>query len=75
MLWCLNNFKIWISLDTLSTSETSIILSFSRILMATFSPVNIWVATFTFPNVPSPKFLPSRIMYYYYQIFKVIKKF
>jgi len=29
--------------------------SFSKILIATFSPVGMWVANLTFPNVPFPK--------------------
>ena len=71
-------FKILISLVILSTSFLSLILSFSRILTATysikevlnlssivnqtsltFSPVKVWVASFTFPKVPFPKDFPK----------------
>ena len=55
---CLVSLRIWISLETLSTSATSEILSFSRIFTATLSPVRIWVPFLTFPNVPSPIVLP-----------------
>ena len=48
------SLRMWISLATLSTSETSVMRSFSRILMATFSPVKSCVPNFTFPKVPSP---------------------
>jgi len=48
-----------ISLDTLYTSATSIIFYLTRILIATFSPVRVWVASLTFPKVPSPIVLPT----------------
>lgn len=69
---CLMSFKIWISLATLSTSATSEILSFSKILTATyswlwlgghtFSPVMVWLPNFTLPKVPSPIVLPEWII-------------
>ena len=55
---CLTILRIWISLVTLSTSDWSLILSFSRILMATFSPVIKWVPNLTLPNVPWPSDRP-----------------
>lgn len=59
MLGCLINLRIWISLETRSTSATSMIFSFSRIFMATFSPVGMWVADLTFPKVPFPNVFPQ----------------
>lgn len=58
MLGCLISFKICIYLETRYTSATSMIFYFYNIFMATCSPVGLCVAIFTFPNVPSPKFLP-----------------
>ena len=59
MLGCRISFRMWISRDTRSTSATSIIFSFSRIFIATFSPVGMCVADFTFPNVPFPSVFPA----------------
>jgi len=53
------NLRICIYRETLSTSATSTIFYFSSIFTATFSPVRICVAAFTFPNVPLPKVLPT----------------
>ena len=50
--------RMWISLVTLSTSDWSLILSFSKILIATFSPVSTCVPSLTFPKVPCPSDLP-----------------
>lgn len=59
MMWgCLSNFKICSSLETRSTSVTSMILSFSSILIATFSPVKICLPILTLPKVPSPIVFP-----------------
>ena len=58
-LGCLTILRIWISLVTLSTSDWSFILSFSRILIATFSPVIKWVPNRTLPNVPWPSERPN----------------
>ncbi len=41
MLGCLISFKMWIYLETLSTSATSIIFSLTKILIATFYKVNV----------------------------------
>lgn len=57
-LGCLTILRIWISLVTLSTSDWSLILSFSRILIATFSPVIKCVPNLTLPNVPCPRDRP-----------------
>ena len=70
MLGCLMSLRILISLVTLSTSASSVILSFSRILTATykmivkivfitFSSVKIWVPSLTLPKVPSPIAFPK----------------
>ena len=56
---CLTFFKILISRVTRSTSDLSLILSFSRILIATYSFVIVWVPMRTFPNVPWPSDRPS----------------
>ena len=48
-----------ISLVTRSTSALSFILSFSSILIATYSFVIVWVPIRTFPNVPCPSDLPN----------------
>jgi hypothetical protein len=50
---------MWISRETRSTSATSTIFYLSKILMATFSPVGMWMADLTLPNVPFPKVLPA----------------
>ena len=47
-----------ISLVTRSTSPLSFIRSFSRILIATFSPVIVCVPILTLPNVPDPSERP-----------------
>ncbi len=60
MLGCRISFRICISRETLSTSATSIIFDLTNIFMATFSPVGIWTANLTFPNVPYPIVLPSK---------------
>lgn len=57
-----------ISLVTLSTSDWSFILSFSRILIATFSPVSRWVPSLTFPKVPWPRDLPLDINYLFMKL-------
>jgi hypothetical protein len=59
-LGCLTILRIWISRVTLSTSDWSLILSFSKILMATFSPVIKWVPRRTLPNVPWPRDRPKK---------------
>ena len=51
-----------ISRVTRSTSPLSLILSFSKILIATFSPVIVWVPILTFPNVPEPNERPKKII-------------
>ena len=56
---CLTIFKMWISLDTLSTSAFSTILSFSKIFIATFSLVTVWIPSLTLPKVPYPMDLPN----------------
>lgn len=56
---CLTFLRILISLVTLSTSLLSLILSFSRIFIATFSPVIVWVPILTLPKVPDPRDLPE----------------
>ena len=66
ILGWLINFKIWISLATLSTSATSIIRLFYNILMATYSEVKMWIAFLTFPNVPSPIVFSIKYMYLWY---------
>ncbi len=48
-----------ISRVTRSTSDLLSMRSFSKILMATFSPVIVWVPTLTFPNVPYPSDRPN----------------
>lgn len=60
-LGCLTIFKMCISLVTLSTSLWSLILSFSKIFIATFSYVIKWVPSLTFPNVPYPSDRPEII--------------
>ena len=55
---CLIILRIWISLATLSMSATSEIFSFSRIFIATFSPVIMCVPSLTFPKVPLPILFP-----------------
>lgn len=55
---CLTIFKMWISRVTLSTSLWSLILSFSKIFIATFSPVIRWVPSLTLPKVPCPSDRP-----------------
>ena len=52
------SFRIWISLETRSTSATSTIFSFYRILTATFCPVGRCTADLTFPKVPFPSVFP-----------------
>ena len=52
-------FKIEISLVTRSTSALSLILSFSRIFIATCSPVIVCVPMRTLPKVPCPSDLPK----------------
>ena len=47
-----------ISLLILSISDWSLILSFSKILIATLSPVTMCVPYLTLPNVPLPFVLP-----------------
>ena len=54
-------FRIFISREILSMSFRSLILAFSRILMATLSFVRMCSAIFTFPNVPFPSDLPKTI--------------
>lgn len=56
---CWTIFRIWISLETRSTSATSTILLFSRILTATRALVRMWVPILTFPKVPSPIVFPN----------------
>ena len=48
-----------ISRVTRSTSPLSLIRSFSRILIATFSPVIVCVPILTLPNVPDPSERPE----------------
>lgn len=62
-LGCRTIFKMWISRVTLSTSLWSFILSFSKILMATFSPVMRWVPNLTLPKVPYPRERPIIVDY------------
>ena len=50
-----------ISLVTLSISDLSFILSFSKILIATCSCVIVCVPILTFPNVPCPRDLPKQV--------------
>ena len=52
--------RMEISRLTRSTSAGSTMRLFSRILMATFSPVMMCVPIRTLPKVPSPNVLPSR---------------
>ena len=52
------NLRIWIYRDTRYTSATSMIFYLTKIFIATFYPVNVCVASFTLPNVPSPIVLP-----------------
>jgi hypothetical protein len=51
--------SILISRVTRSTSDLSLILSFSKIFMATCSLVIVWVPILTFPKVPCPSDLPK----------------
>ncbi len=51
---CRTSFRMCSYRDTRSTSVMSLILLFSRILIATGSPEYLWIAFFTFPNVPFP---------------------
>lgn len=57
ILGCRMSLSMWISRATLSTSATSMILSFSRILIATFSPLGMCMPSLTLPKVPLPKVL------------------
>lgn len=57
---CLTILRMWISRVTLSTSDWSLILSFSSILIATFSPVIKWVPKRTLPKVPWPRERPMK---------------
>jgi len=57
---CLTFLRMLISRVTLSTSPLSLMRSFSRILMATFSPEIVCVPILTFPKVPEPSDLPRR---------------
>ena len=50
-----------ISRVTRSTSDLSLILSFSKIFMATCSLVIVWVPILTLPKVPCPSDLPKII--------------
>ena len=59
MLGCLMSLRMWISRETRSTSATSTIFYLSKILMATFSPVGMWMADLTLPKVPLPIVLPA----------------
>ncbi len=73
MIWgCLINFKICISLETLSTSVTSWILSFSKIFIATGSPESICIPFFTLPKVPSPIVLSLFFWFHVNIIFSVL---
>jgi len=53
------SLRMWISRETRSTSATSTIFYLSKILMATFSPVGMWMADLTLPKVPLPRVLPG----------------
>lgn len=53
-------FKIFISLEMRSMSFLSLIRAFSRILIATLSPVKICSAILTLPKVPLPRFFPNK---------------
>ena len=64
MCGCLSCSKIQISLLILSMSACSTIFSFSSILMATFSPVGLWMPILTLPKVPSPMVLPESQSWY-----------
>ena len=48
-----------ISLETLSTSVTSMILAFSKIFIATGSFVRVCFPNLTLPKVPSPMVFPG----------------
>ena len=48
-----------ISLVTRYMSDCSMIFYFWRVLTATFSSVNRWVANLTLPKVPSPMHFPT----------------
>ncbi len=63
MCGCRISLRMCISRETLSTSVTSTILSFSRIFMATFSPTRVCLPSFTLPKVPSPIVLPIQNIY------------
>lgn len=56
---CRTFLRMLISRVTRSTSPLSFIRSFSRILIATFSPVIVWVPILTLPNVPDPSERPE----------------
>ena len=58
-LGCLTFLRMLISLVTRSTSLLSFILSFSRIFIATCSPVIVCVPMRTLPKVPCPSDLPK----------------
>mmetsp|Transcript_27182 Transcript_27182/g.33812 ORF Transcript_27182/g.33812 Transcript_27182/m.33812 type:complete len:303 (+) Transcript_27182:888-1796(+) len=58
-LGCLTRFKIVISRLIRSKSAASLIFSFSRIFIATFSLVGSCVPCLTLPNVPLPFVLPT----------------
>jgi hypothetical protein len=57
MAGCLTIFRKCSSLETLSTSVISLIFYFSKNLMATYYPVSLCFACFTFPKVPLPMVL------------------
>ena len=60
MLGWRTSFKMWISRITRVMSAWSLIFSFSRILIATFSMVNWCIPSLTLPKVPDPIVLPTQ---------------
>ena len=56
---CWTILRMWISLETRSTSATSTILLFSRIFTATRALVRMCYPILTFPKVPSPIVFPN----------------
>ena len=56
----LNRLRILSSLFTFSNTPNCLIFFLFRILIATLCPVYSWMAIFTFPNDPFPKFFENR---------------
>jgi len=63
MFGCCTLDKMFISLRMRTKSSSFLILTFSKILIAIFSPDVTWIASFTLPNDPLPRVL--RMTYFF----------